>query len=221
MTIPIKIIIADDHPLFRQALSLTLQAHFTSLTLFEAQAIPELEQLLLTHQQLDLILLDLDIPGAKGFNTLVNIRKLYPEIAVVVISGFEDAETIDRAMSLGAAGFIPKSTPVAKMIDAIEEVFQGKLWTPSGEYDPETAQDTEQQEEKIASLTPQQRKILFMFADGLLNKQIAYDLGLSESTIKSHASTIFLKLGVKNRTQAVIMLNECQLGNHIFNSNNS
>jgi DNA-binding NarL/FixJ family response regulator len=210
----IKIIIADDHPLFRQALSLTLQTSFAQSTLIEAETIPELEQLLETTPEVDLILLDLDIPGAQGFNTLINIRRLYPEIAVVIISGFEEVETIRKAMNLGATGFIPKSTPVPKMIKAIEEVFKGKLWTPEGDFDPSA--DVIERNDKIASLTPQQHKILLMFADGLLNKQIAYDLDLSESTIKSHASTIFLKLGVKSRTQAVILLNERQQANTSF-----
>ncbi|MGB2741032.1 MAG: response regulator transcription factor [Cognaticolwellia sp.] len=214
MTSNIKIIIADDHPLFRQALALTLQSNFAQSTLMEAETIPELDQLLIETSEVDLILLDLDIPGAEGFNTLINIRRLYPEIAVVIISGFEELETIHKAMSLGATGFIPKSTPVPNMIKAIEEVFQGKLWTPEGDYDPNANITTE--EDKVASLTPQQHKILLMFADGLLNKQIAYELGLSESTIKSHASTIFLKLGVKSRTQAVIFLNERQHANASF-----
>ena len=214
MTSNIKIIIADDHPLFRQALALTLQSNFAQSTLMEAETIPELDQLLIETSEVELILLDLDIPGAEGFNTLINIRRLYPEIAVVIISGFEELETIHKAMSLGATGFIPKSTPVPNMIKAIEEVFQGKLWTPEGDYDPNANITTE--EDKVASLTPQQHKILLMFADGLLNKQIAYELGLSESTIKSHASTIFLKLGVKSRTQAVIFLNERQHANASF-----
>ena len=117
-------------------------------------------------------------------------------------------------MNFGAAGFIPKSTPVPEMVVAIKEVLNGKLWTPDGEFDGHG--QTTAADNKIASLTPKQHKILLMFADGLLNKQIAYDLGLSESTIKSHASTIFLKLGVRNRTQAVIVLNELQLNQSAF-----
>jgi len=123
------------------------------------------------------------------------------------VSGFEDKETIQKAMNHGAAGFIPKSTSVPDMISAINDVLTGKLWTPNGEFIA-NQKDSISAADKIASLTPKQHKILLMFADGLLNKQIAYDLGVSESTVKSHASTIFLKLGVRNRTQAVILLNE-------------
>lgn len=210
-----KIILADDHPLFRQALTITLKANFTNVDIFEAQTIPELEQYLEQGQTADLLLLDLDIPGAQGFNSLISIRRCYPELGVVIISGFEDKETIYKAMNHGAAGFIPKSTPVPEMLLAIKEVLTGKLWTPDGEFNA-TAEHNITADDKIASLTPKQHKILLMFADGLLNKQIAYELGLSESTIKSHASTIFLKLGVRNRTQAVIVLNEVQLNQGSF-----
>ena len=209
-----QIILADDHPLFRQALTITLKSHFSSAEIFDAQTIPELEQHLENVDDADLLLLDLDIPGAQGFNSLITIRRSYPNLGVVIISGFEDKETIYKAMNFGAAGFIPKSTPVSEMVVAIKEVLNGKLWTPDGEFNGNP--QTNIADNKIASLTPKQHKILLMFADGLLNKQIAYDLGLSESTIKSHASTIFLKLGVRNRTQAVILLNELQLNNHSF-----
>lgn len=212
-----KIILADDHPLFRQALSLTLKSHFSEAEIFDAQTIPELEKHLEYIKDADLVLLDLDIPGAQGFNSLITIRRSYPNIGVVIISGFEDKETIYKAMSFGAAGFIPKSTPVPDMVVAIKEVLNGKLWTPDGEFNGQAKANVP--EDKIASLTPKQHKILLMFADGLLNKQIAYELGLSESTIKSHASTIFLKLGVKNRTQAVIVLNELQLNQNAFGHN--
>tara|TARA_B110000438_G_scaffold303346_1_gene364395 strand:- start:1570 stop:2097 length:528 start_codon:yes stop_codon:yes gene_type:complete len=172
MTSNTKLIIADDHPLFRQALALMLKSSFVCSSLLEAETIPELEEQLATTTDIDLILLDLDIPGAQGFNTLGRIRQLYPEIGVVIISGFEELDTIRKAMSLGAAGFIPKSTPVPEMIKAINDVIQGKLWTPHGDYNPDE-QVTEQQD-KLASLTPQQHKILLMFAEGLLNTYEPY-----------------------------------------------
>ncbi|EPJ43250.1 MAG: DNA-binding response regulator, LuxR family protein [Osedax symbiont Rs2] len=212
MTSAEKIIIADDHPLFRQALAIMLQSHFSEAELLEAQSIPDLEQLLLMTP-VDLLLLDLDIPGAQGFNTLINIRAKYPQMGVVIISGIEDADTINKAMQHGAAGFIPKSTAVSDMVLAIGEVFNGNLWIPAENVEQGAALAIDQ---RLDSLTPQQHKILLMFADGLLNKQIAFDLGLAESTKKSHASTIFLKLGVKNRTQAVILLNEIVQGQTCF-----
>jgi len=209
-----KIILADDHPLFRQALTITLKAHFDGALIVDAQNIPELEQHLQSTDKADLLLLDLDIPGAHGFNSLITIRRSHPDLGIVIISGFEDKETIHKAMSFGAAGFIPKSTPVPTMLIAIKEVLNGILWTPEGEFNPSAKSAV--LDDKIASLTPKQHEILLMFADGLLNKQIAYELGTSESTIKSHASIIFLKLGVRNRTQAVIALNELQLNQNTF-----
>ena len=174
-----KIILADDHPLFRQALSITLTSHFSGAEVFGAQNIPELEQHLHMVENADLLLLDLDIPGAQGFNSLIAVRRSYPDLGVVIISGFEDKETIHKAMSFGAAGFIPKSTPVPEMVVAIKEVLNGKLWTPDGEFNGDTK--IVSADDKIASLTPKQHKILLMFADGLLNKQIAYELSLIQN----------------------------------------
>jgi DNA-binding NarL/FixJ family response regulator len=198
------ILIADDHPLFRQALSVMLHARFSTARLLEAETIPELEQVL-TQQSVDLLLLDLDIPGAQGFNTLINIRQLYPDLGVIIVSGIEDNDTINKAMYHGAAGFIPKSSTVDNMAHAITRVFAGELYTPLL-CDSETTDKAI--DDKISLLTPQQNKILLMIGEGLLNKQIAHELGLTESTIKSHTSIIFLKLGVRNRTQAVIALND-------------
>jgi len=198
------ILIADDHPLFRQALSAMLHARFSTARLLEAETIPELEQVL-AQQSVDLLLLDLDIPGAQGFNTLINIRQLYPDLGVIIVSGIEDNDTINKAMHHGAAGFIPKSSTVDNMAHAITRVFAGELCTPLLN-DSEIADKAI--DDKISLLTPQQNKILLMIGEGLLNKQIAHELGLTESTIKSHTSIIFLKLGVRNRTQAVIALND-------------
>ncbi|EPJ49080.1 MAG: two component transcriptional regulator, LuxR family protein [Osedax symbiont Rs1] len=213
MTIVEKIIIADDHPLFRKALSEMLKSHFNRIELLEVDSVTDLEEIL-QETTADLVLLDLDFPGTQGFNTLIQIRHQYPELAVVIVSGIEDKDTIQKAMMHGAAGFIPKSTAVSEMMVAIERIFQGELWTPTAEH--YLPKDCKPSDASIDSLTPQQHKILLMFADGLLNKQIAYELGVAESTVKSHASTIFLKLGVRNRTQAVIKLNDIYLAHTSF-----
>lgn len=208
MVQPDKIIIADDHPLFRQALLDTLKIKLTSTQWLEAQTIEELEQQLVANQDSDLILLDLNIPGAHGFNTLIHIRNHYPQIPVVVVSAYEDHDTITKAMDYGASGFVPKSTPVDNIFAAIMQVLAGEIWLP------ETYQVSSQQDdhadiaERVASLTQQQYKILMMFAQGMLNKQIAYDLNVSEATIKAHATAIFRKLNVRNRTQAVIAISQ-------------
>lgn len=207
---PLKIIIADDHPLFRQALVNILTSQFNELTIFEAETVGELNGILQQHDDAELLLLDLNIPNAHGFNTLVNIRNTFPHIGILVISGQEDKVTVSKSISFGAAGFIPKSTSVDEMLKAIKAVLAGQQWIPEGCGDL-TSVTLDSVGSKIASLSPRQHKILMMFADGLLNKQIAYELGLSEATIKAHASAIFLKLGVHTRTQAVIAMSQLYL----------
>jgi DNA-binding NarL/FixJ family response regulator len=217
MVQPEKIIIADDHPLFRQALLDTLKAKLTETHWLEAQTIDELEQLLSTNQDSDLILLDLNIPGAHGFNTLIHIRNHYPQIPVVVVSAYEDHDTITKAMEYGASGFVPKSTPVDNIFTAILQVLAGDIWLPS-DFQAHAAQgDISDIAERVASLTQQQYRILMMFAQGMLNKQIAYDLNVSEATIKAHATAIFRKLNVRNRTQAVIAISQLDVNEPGFN----
>ena len=208
---PEKIIIADDHPLFRQALLGTLKHKFTSTQWFEAETIAELEQQLTDNSDSDLLLLDLNIPGAHGFNTLIHVRNHFPQIPVVVVSAHEDHSTISKAMSYGAAGFVPKSTPIDDIFNAIVTVLSGQIWLPESFQGTQASDDTTDIAERVASLTQQQYRILMMFAQGLLNKQIAYDLNVSEATIKAHATAIFRKLDVRNRTQAVIAISQLDL----------
>lgn len=203
---PEKIIIADDHPLFRQALLSTLKLKLTQTQWLEAQTIAELEQQLSANNDSDLVLLDLHIPGAHGFNTLIHVRNHFPQIPVVIVSAHEDHETINKAMGYGASGFIPKSTPVDDIYTAIQHVLLGNIWTPEAYNESAPMQDNNDIAERVASLTQQQYRILMMFAQGMLNKQIAYDLNVSEATIKAHATAIFRKLDVRNRTQAVIAI---------------
>lgn len=218
ITTPENIIIADDHPLFRQALLNNLKPHFEQCHWHEAQNVDELEKQLQERESIDLLLLDLNIPGAHGFNTLIHVRSHFPEIPVVVVSAYEDNQTVQQAMQYGAMGFIPKSTPTEKIIEGIESVLAGKNWSPDL---PKPASDGSEADisQRVASLTQQQYRILMMFADGLLNKQIAYDLGVSEATIKAHATAIFRKLNVRNRTQAVIAISQLSLTPNSFPSN--
>jgi len=203
---PEKIIIADDHPLFRQALLATLEVKFSQTRWLEAQTIEQLEQQLTANSDSDLVLLDLNIPGAHGFNTLIHVRNHFPQIPVVMISAHEDNDTIRKAMEYGAAGFVPKSTPVETIIYAIQQILAGEVWIPESFEQVSKGDDESNIAERVASLTQQQYRILMMFAQGLLNKQIAYDLNVSEATIKAHATAIFRKLDVRNRTQAVIVI---------------
>jgi DNA-binding NarL/FixJ family response regulator len=208
---PEKIIIADDHPLFRQALLNTLKAQLTQTHWVEAQTIEELEQQLTANSDSDLLLLDLNIPGAHGFNTLIHVRNHFPQIPVVIVSAHEDQETIAKSIEFGAAGFVPKSTPVETIFTAIQQILMGDIWVPEIFLKNEKNEDHASIAERVASLTQQQYRILMMFAQGMLNKQIAYDLHVSEATIKAHATAIFRKLDVRNRTQAVIAIGQLDI----------
>jgi len=208
---PEKIIIADDHPLFRQALLNILKVKLTETHWVEAETIEELEQQLSANSDSDLLLLDLNIPGAHGFNTLIHVRNHFPQIPVVIVSAHEDQETIAKAIEFGAAGFVPKSTPVEIIFAAIQQILMGEIWVPEIFLKNEKNENHSNIAERVASLTQQQYRILMMFAQGLLNKQIAYDLHVSEATIKAHATAIFRKLDVRNRTQAVIAISQLDI----------
>lgn len=209
----LNIIIADDHPLFRNALRQALSGSFANTNWFEADSADALQALIeKTETNYDMVLLDLQMPGSHGYSTLIHLRTHFPELPVVVISAHEDAMTISRAVHYGSAGFIPKSASMETLADALTAVLYGDMWLPANIELQEIDEDaTDQMASKLADLTPQQYKVLQMFAEGLLNKQIAYDLGVSEATIKAHATAIFRKLGVRNRTQAVISLQQLEM----------
>lgn len=209
----LNIIIADDHPLFRNALRQALSSAFERTQWFEADSADALQSVLDSQSvSYDLVLLDLQMPGSHGYSTLIHLRSHYPELPVIVISAHEDINTISRAIHYGGSGFIPKSASIETLKEALTAVLCGDLWLPKGaDIIPIEDDSTDKMASKLSDLTPQQYKVLQMFAEGLLNKQIAYDLGVSEATIKAHATAIFRKLGVRNRTQAVIALSQLEM----------
>jgi DNA-binding NarL/FixJ family response regulator len=199
------IVIADDHPLFRGALRQAIASVMPQARIVEASGIEDLNATLTRERDADLILLDLTMPGVQGFSGLMSLRAQYPELPVVIVSATEEATVIRRAMEFGASGFIPKSIDADSIGGAIQAVLAGDTWTPpdvdlSASEDPETADLVR----RLGTLTPQQVRVLTMLSEGLLNKQIAYELGVSEATVKAHVSAILDKLGVDSRTQAVI-----------------
>jgi len=210
-----RIVIADDHPLFRGALRQALVDAYDKLEVEEAGNLNDAIALLENGVQPDLVLLDLKMPGVQGFSGLIYLRAQYPSIPVVVVSATEELETIHRSLEFGASGYIPKSTPVDKIRDAVDQVLKGEIWVPEDFDHSRSGQDSEaaQIAQRLATLTPQQVRVLMMLAEGLLNKQIAYELGVSEATIKAHVSAILQKLSVESRTQAVIAVN--RIGNGV------
>jgi DNA-binding NarL/FixJ family response regulator len=208
-----RIVIADDHPLFRGALREAVISAVRDATIGEAGSFEELTALLERDADMDLILLDLTMPGASGFSGLMYLRAQYPAIPVVVVSASDDVDTIRRSMDFGASGFIPKRFGVDTLREAIAKVMAGDIWTPAdvdlaGVRDPEMAR----LRDRLMTLTPQQVRVLMMLSEGLLNKQIAYELNVSEATIKAHVSAILQKLGVESRTQAVIAASKISAG---------
>lgn len=213
---PEKIIIADDHPLFRQALLIALKEQFNTTQWLEAETVESISECLVKNADADLLLLDLNIPGAHGFDHLIRIRKQYPNIPVVVISAYSDETIIGKAMQHGASGFVPKSESVPTIITAITKVLSGQLWVP-GTFEKAQEEVSNIADEAIAKLTAQEYRILMMFSEGLLNKQIGDKLCVAEATVKAHASAIFRKLNVRNRTQAAMMLGQLDVADYSDN----
>ncbi|SFB82577.1 response regulator transcription factor [Pseudoalteromonas denitrificans] len=208
-----KFLIADDHPLFREALKSSLQNTFSELTVFESDNFKSTLKLLDKEDELDLLLLDLHMPGNDDLYGLIKIREEYPELPIAVVSGSEELTIVSKVMGYGALGYIPKSSSATEIAAAIREILEGETWLPETMKDKvnQLSGDEVEVATQVASLTPQQYKVLSYLHEGLLNKQIAYELNISEATVKAHITAIFRKLGVYNRTQAVLIASKLQL----------
>lgn len=209
-----EIWIADDHPLFRSALAHVIGRLRPDLTIRETDCLSDIETWLsrdpksVVGQGPVLLLLDLKLSDAEGFSGLVSLRTHFPQVPVVVVSASEDRGTIERALAFGAMGFLPKSASMETLAEGLEALFLGDVWSPlaeAGQMDGASDQIPEaDMAGRIASLTPAQLRILLDLKKGRLNKQIAYEMNVTEATVKAHMTVIFRKLGVLNRTQAVI-----------------
>src|SRR6202795_456516 len=199
------LVIADDHPLFRDALRQAVASVVTSATIGEAGTFDELTSMLEQDSEVDLILLDLTMPGISGFSGLIYLRAQYPAIPVVIVSASDAPPPIRRSLDFGASGFIPKRFGVETLRDALVKVMEGDVWVPP-DTDLSSAADPEMTRlrDRLGTPNPQQVRGLMVLSEGLLNKQLAYELGVSEATIKAHVSAILQKLGVESRPQAVI-----------------
>jgi DNA-binding NarL/FixJ family response regulator len=200
-----RVIVVDDHPLFREALKQALTTAFPGIAIAEAGTLDAVSAILSQDSDFDLVLLDLKMPGVQGFSGLVYLRAEYPSVPVTVVSANEEAHVMHRAIDLGASGYIPKSSSAETMKQAVAAVLRGDIWLP-GDAMSKPRQDSEADElaRRLTRLTPQQIRVLMMLREGLLNKQIAYQLKVSEATVKAHVSAILQKLEVDSRTQAVI-----------------
>ena len=207
MASALTIIIADDHPLFRGALRQAVLGMEGEPDVVEAGDFDAARSAAGDNPNADLMLLDLAMPGVSGLSGLIALRAEFQSLPVVIVSASDDPATIRRALDLGASGFISKSASIEDIREGIRSVLDGNIYTPGG-YVRAPEQDSEVADliARLRTLTPQQSRVLAMLAEGLLNKQIAYELGVSEATIKAHVSAILLKLNVDSRTQAVIQL---------------
>jgi DNA-binding NarL/FixJ family response regulator len=192
------VLIADDHPLFRDALRQVVRATLPDHVVHEASSFDEVMRVAGSND-LDFILLDINMPGMNGFNGLIALRNHVPAVAVVVVSADEAPDSIRQAMTLGASGFIPKSLGREQMEAAIRLVVAGEIFVPADGHEPDPSPHAPH-----AELTAQQRRVLELLVGGKSNKIIAFELGVTESTVKAHVSAILAKLKVSSRTQAVL-----------------
>ncbi len=198
----VKLAIADDHPLFRAALIQATKSTIPHSDIIEAESFDSLVDAVTQHPDIELIFLDLNMPGNDGFTGLTTLKNTYPDIQVIMVSATEEGSVINRAIGLGASGYIPKSASLEEISAAINIVLDGETWLPEGIVIDDQDSEEKAIAEKLGKLTPAQYKVLQMIADGLLNKQIAYEMHIQEPTVKNHVSAILQKLAVNNRTQA-------------------
>jgi DNA-binding NarL/FixJ family response regulator len=202
-----KFLIADDHPLYREALISALRPLFENVDFIQSDGLVSTLEALQQNSDFDLVLLDLNMPGCDNFYGLIRISQDFPHVPVAVVSASDSVEVVSKVMSLGAKGFIPKAAPTQTIADALKQIIDGNNWLPEGmqtsiEHDVPVINIAK----LVGELTPKQFQVLKLLQNGLLNKQIAYDLNITEATVKAHISAVFRKLNVNTRTQAVLLL---------------
>lgn len=202
-----RVLIADDHPMVRDGLRTVIAVAFDQCELFEASSIEEATAIVEREGDFDLVMLDLNMPGTTGFSGLVAMRDRFPSLPIVIVSAAQERGLARSAIAAGAAGFIPKSLRRSAIVDALKTILSGDIFVPEVEEGDEAADaETADILARIASLTPQQKVVLRLVVEGKLNKQIAYELDVSMTTVKAHVSAILSKLHVFSRTQAVILV---------------
>ncbi len=200
-----NIVISDDHPLLRSAIRQVISDGVPNINLLEAATLDETEMILGAANRIDLLLLDIHMPGMHGLTGLCFLRAEFPSVPIAIISASSAPRLIRQAVAHGASGYILKSSPVSEIREAINSLLAGEYWVPDLENNDELKLEDSDRAARLSSLTPQQFRVLRMVSEGQLNKQIAYQLNISEATVKSHVSAILQKLGVNSRTQAVIL----------------
>jgi DNA-binding NarL/FixJ family response regulator len=218
-----KILIADDHPLFREAISSVIASGFVGSEIIETDDLDKALDITRENDDLDLILLDLNMPGMHGLNGLITLRNEAPTIPVVIVSAEEDKQVVLQAITYGAVGFITKSSPRQKMTDAIQQILNGNVYLPSdiirtgkeSSHRRSRREDNPISPELLNSLTRRQLLVLERMSKGESNKQVAYNLNIAETTVKAHVSAILRKLGVHNRVQAILSASDVDFSQYL------
>jgi len=200
----LSFVIADDHPMVRDALASALRSAFKSAAVGFAGTLAEAQAALAAAPETDLLILDLDMPGMQGLTGLAALRAAYPTIPVVIVSATTNPAAMRQAIEMGAAGFIPKLAPSERFLEVIRAVLAGVVWLPPEASDQALAANDRDIAARAARLTPQQHRVLCLMAEGKANKVIAYEMQITEPTVKAHVTEILRKLGASSRTQAVI-----------------
>ncbi|MFA6114071.1 MAG: response regulator transcription factor [Sphingomonas sp.] len=208
-----RVLIVDDHPMVRDGLRTVIAVAFDRCELFEASSLKEAASIIEREGDFDLVLLDLNMPGTAGFSGLIELRERFPSVPIVIVSAAQERGLARAALAAGAAGFIPKSLRRGAIVDALKMVLAGNIYAPEID-EAEQVANAEDAEfaRRIDTLTPQQKVVLKLLVAGKLNKQIAFDLDVSMTTVKAHVSAILGKLNVFSRTQAVILANKVKFG---------
>lgn len=206
-----KILIADDHPLFREAIHNVISDGFQGSEVMETADLDSALALTHEHDDLDLILLDLNMPGMHGLNGLITLRNEAPTTPVVIVSAEQEKQIVLQAITYGAVGFITKSSPRSQMIEAIEQILNGNVYLPPDIIRAQKSSTSRRLSdapsfppEMLQALTRKQLLVLERMTKGESNKQIAYTLDIAETTVKAHVSAILRKLNVHNRVQAIL-----------------
>lgn len=219
-----KILIADDHPLFREAITNVIESGFPDTETLETEDLETALALAQEHDDLDLVLLDLNMPGMNGLNGLISLRNEAPTVPVVIVSAEDDKQIVLQAITCGAVGFISKSSPRNQMTEALQQILDGNVYLPSdiirqsgqeGRRNRRSQDNPQIAPELLSSLTRRQLLVLERMAKGESNKQIAYNLHIAETTVKAHVSAILRKLGVHNRVQAILSASDIDFAQYL------
>jgi DNA-binding NarL/FixJ family response regulator len=209
----LKFLIADDHPLYREALIAALDTDFQKTKYFESDCLDSTMAALNKHKTMAIILLDLNMPGCENFYGLLRVRQRFPDIPVAIVSATDSVSVVSQSMEFGAAAYIPKTTKTSDIIGAIKTVLKGETWLPDTLKDSVAQVQGEILDvaEQVRHLSPKQFRVLRLLRKGLMNKQIAVQLNVTEATVKAHISSIFKQFDVKSRTQILLKIEKLQL----------